>query len=101
MVFKRPQSRIVMNSAMCNLLLRSWGELSQEDAAQRNILIGLYFDALTRDFRELTPSTKEVKVKKIADGTLPVLAHTVEYSKKFTNASKKLLCGAIKVSNFL
>lgn len=97
MVFKKPQSKLIMNSAVCNLLLRSWGELSQEDAAHRNYLVGLYFDTLTREFRELTTTSDETKVKRVVETTLPILAYSVDYSKKFTNASKKLLCAAIKV----
>lgn len=97
MAFKKSQTKLILNSAMCNLLLRSWGELSQEDGARRNYLVGLYFDTFTREFRELTNTTEHVKVKRVVENTLPVLAYSIDYSKKFTNASKKLLCTAIKV----
>lgn len=98
MAFKKAETKLIMSSAMCNLLLRPWGELSQEDTTQRNYLIGLYFDTLTREFRELSGASEEVKIKRVVGNTLPVLAYCVDYSKKFTNASKKLLCAAIKVS---
>lgn len=101
MIFKKSETKLVMSSAMCNLLLRAWGDLSQEDALQRNQLISLYFDALTRDFRELNGTGEGGKIKRIVETTLPVLAYCIDYSKKFPNASKKLLCAAIKVSCFI
>lgn len=101
MVFKKSESKLIMSSAICNLLLRSWGELSQEDAAQRNYLIGLYFDTLTKEFRELNNTSEEAKMKRVIENTLPVLAYCVDYSKKFTNVSKKLLCAAVKVNIIL
>lgn len=97
MVFKKPETKLIMCGAMCNLLLRSWGELSPDDATQRNYLISSYFDTLTREFRELNGVTEEAKIKRVAENTLSVLAYCVDYCKKFANASKKLLCAAIKV----
>lgn len=99
MVFKKPETKLIMCGAMCNLLLRSWGELTPDDTTQRNYLISSYFDTLTREFRELNAMSETTKIERVVENTLSVLAYCVDYCKKFANASKKLLCNALKVIN--
>ncbi|KAJ8970467.1 hypothetical protein NQ317_009441, partial [Molorchus minor] len=91
-----PETKCVLNSSISNLLLKPWGDLSNSDAAQRNLLIGAFFENLTREFRELTPTTSEGKVLEVAQRILPSLSNIVEHCKNFPLASKRLLFAVIK-----
>lgn len=91
-------TREVVNNAVCNILIRPWGDLSQADTAHRNVLIGVFFDMLTKEFRELGPHTPESKVREVVSSTLPSLTHIIEFAKNYPLQSKKLLYVSLKVS---
>lgn len=91
-------TREVVNNAVCNILIRPWGDLSQADTAHRNVLIGVFFDTLTKEFRELGPHTPESKVREVVSSTLPSLTHIIEFAKNYPLQSKKLLYVSLKVS---
>lgn len=96
--FSGTHTRDVLNNALCNILIRPWGELSHTDSSNRNALIGAFFDALTREFRELEIQTSEGKVREIVSTTLPSLSHIIEFAKDFPSQSKKLLYMGLKVT---
>lgn len=82
---------------MCNLLVRPWGDLSDGDKNQRLLLIKVFFDTLTKNFRELTPNTNTEHVKQVVLSTLPCLSQIVEYCKHHSSSSKKLVFSGIQV----
>lgn len=86
---------------MCNLLVRSWGDLSEGDRSQRNLLIKVFFDTLTKNFRELTPNTNQDTVKQVVVSTLPCLSQIIEYCKHHSSSSKKLVHSGIQVSKYI
>lgn len=91
------QTNHLNNSAICNLLLKPWGDINQDDLNQRNILINVFFDSLTKDFRELSVNLmNESRITETVGNVLPALSHIVEYCKNFPMASKRLLCNSIK-----
>ncbi|XP_018332327.1 exportin-6-B isoform X2 [Agrilus planipennis] len=96
--FASQQTKEVIDNAICNVLIRPWGELSQADANQRNFLISVFFDKITKDFRELSNDTYENKVREVVGSTLPSLAHVIQFSKNHPNSSKKLLYMGLKAS---
>ncbi|XP_031353857.1 exportin-6 isoform X1 [Photinus pyralis] len=98
MKYNGTHTREVVNNAVCNILIRPWGELSQADGTHRNALINTFFDGLTRDFRELGPHSSEGKVREVISHTLPLLSHIIEFAKDFPSQSKKLLYMGIKTS---
>lgn len=97
MKFEDQHAGLLVSSAVINLLFRNWGEVPQESVERRNFLIGVYFDCLTKEFRELGVNGEEMRVREVVCRTLPILTHVVEYCKKFSNASKRLLWLAMKV----
>lgn len=87
---------------MCNLLIRSWGDLSESDKNQRNFLVKLFFDTLTKNYRELTPNSNEETVKQVVVSTLPCLSQIIDFCKHHSSSSKKLLHSGIHVrTNFI
>lgn len=96
--FNNKQTTEVVNNALCNILIRPWGELSQQDANKRNQLITAFFDMLTRDFKELTPHVDQNKVREIINDVLPILSNVIVHCKNYPTASKKLLYMGIKVN---
>ncbi|XP_023020105.2 exportin ellipsoid body open [Leptinotarsa decemlineata] len=90
------QTSLIVNNSVSNLLLRSWGTLSQEDTAQRNAFVTVFFENLTKDFRELSSSTHEERARHIVERVLPSLSCIIENCRHFPMASKKLLTAAIK-----
>ncbi|KAK4874303.1 hypothetical protein RN001_013663 [Aquatica leii] len=96
--FSGSHTREVVNNAVCNILVRPWGELSHSDASHRNALINTFFDGLTREFKELGPHSSENKVKEVVSVTLPLLSHIIEFGTDFPSQSKKLLYMGIKPS---
>lgn len=95
--FNNKQTKDVVNNAFCNILVRPWGDLSISDANKRLMLINTFFDALTKEFRELTPSLEENKVKGVVCETLTSLCNIVEHCKNNPQSSKKLLYSGLKV----
>ncbi|KAJ8947794.1 hypothetical protein NQ318_019466 [Aromia moschata] len=96
MKYSDRKTKCVINSSVSNLLLKPWGELSQNDSMQRNILIGMFFDNLTKEFRELSPNINEGRALDVVDNILPSLSSIIEHCKNYPLASKKLLYIAIK-----
>ncbi|KAL3272659.1 hypothetical protein HHI36_014124 [Cryptolaemus montrouzieri] len=92
------ETRHIVNGSICNLLLRNWGESNQRDNEMRHYLVGIFFDNLTKDFRLLTATTEEQRVRDISENTLNCLSHVVDFCKHFSNSSKRLLYLAIKSS---
>lgn len=86
----------VLYQAMCNLLVRPWGDLSDGDKNQRLLLIKVFFDTLTKNFRELTPDNNVEDIKQVALSTLPCLSRIVEYCKHHSSSSKKLVHSGIQ-----
>lgn len=82
---------------MCNLLIRPWGDLNDSDKNQRMMLIQVFFDALTKDFRTLTVNTNETQVQQVVLSTLPYISRIIEYCKHHSTASKKLLISGLQV----
>lgn len=89
----------IINNAACNVLIRPWGEISQTDSLQRNMLIEAFFSSLVRDFRQLTPSSPENLVKDVTKYTLHCLTQIIEFAKHFPSQSKKVLYSSLKVSS--
>ncbi|KAG5885493.1 Exportin-6 [Gonioctena quinquepunctata] len=90
------QTSLIVNNSVSNLLLKSWGTLSQEDTAQRNAFAGGFFDSLTKDFRELSPNMQEERVRHVVEKVLPSLSHIIENCRHFPMVSKKLLATTIR-----
>ncbi|XP_028138810.1 exportin-6 [Diabrotica virgifera virgifera] len=94
--FSDKHTNCIVNNAVANLLLKPWGDLRQEDAVQRNLFIGTFFESLTKDFRELTLDTREDRMQNVVESVLPSLSVIVESCRHFPIASKKLLTASIK-----
>lgn len=86
----------VLHQSMCNLLIRPWGDLNDSDKNQRMMLIQVFFDALTKDFRTLTVNTNETQVQQVVLSTLPYISRIIEYCKHHSTASKKLLISGLQ-----
>lgn len=86
----------LVNDAICNLLFRNWGELSQSDSNARQYLIESFFENLTRDFRQLCVNTEEGKIRDVTLQVFPALAQLIDFCKNLPNMSKKLLFIALK-----
>lgn len=95
--YNNKQTTEVVNNALCNILIRPWGELSQQDTTKRNQLITGFFDMLTKDFRELTPHVDQHKIREIVNDVLPILSNIIVHCKNYPTTSKKLLYMGIKV----
>lgn len=95
--FNSKQTTEVVNNALCNILIRPWGELTQQDANKRNQLITGFFDMLTKDFSELTPHHEQHKVREIVNEVLPIISNVIVHCKNYPTTSKKLLYMGIKV----
>ncbi|KAK9883135.1 hypothetical protein WA026_001329 [Henosepilachna vigintioctopunctata] len=90
------ETRHLVNVSICNLLLRNWGESTHRDLEMRQYLVGVFFDNITKDFRILTSTTEEQRVREVCDNTLNALSHIIDFCKHFSNSSKKLLYLALK-----
>ncbi|CAH1116071.1 unnamed protein product [Phaedon cochleariae] len=86
----------VVCKAVSNLLLKSWGNLSQADSEQRSAMVNTFFDRLTNDFRSLSPITPEESVRTVVERTLPSLSIITENCQNLPMASKKLMAAAIR-----
>lgn len=94
--FLDKQTNCIVNNAVSNMLLKPWGELNQEDSAQRNLFVGAFFEQLTKDFRELALDAREDRVQTVVESVLPSLSVIIESCRHFPIASKKLLTVALK-----
>ncbi|CAG9863214.1 unnamed protein product [Phyllotreta striolata] len=101
LTFCDKQTVCVVNSSVTNLLLKPWGELSQEDSNRRTSMIDAFFENLTKDFRSLDyhldfRSCREDRTLQVVENTLPSLSVIVERCKHYPIASKKLLTAILK-----
>lgn len=94
--FNDNQTNYLVNNAICNLLLQNWHTNNQNHLDWQRDLINSFFDTLTRDFKELSPSSGESRVNEVVAKVLPALAHIVKFCKDFPMNSKKLLTTAVK-----
>ncbi|XP_050298524.1 exportin-6-A-like [Anthonomus grandis grandis] len=85
-----------VNSAVCDILLKHLKSFDQETLQRYKLLIGLFFNDLTRDFRDLVPNTVETKVHATVQTALPALSHVIDYCRGFPVIAKKELTLAIK-----
>ncbi|XP_017775704.1 PREDICTED: exportin-6-B isoform X2 [Nicrophorus vespilloides] len=90
------QCKEVVMCAFTNLLVKPWGELSQQDLQKRNQMIVQFFESITKDFKEINATTDARRVKDVVETVLPCLSSVVNYSKHFPLNSKKTLYSAIK-----
>lgn len=86
-----------LNSAACEILFRHLKTFDQDTSHRYKLLIEMYFNELTKDFRNLVPDNREEKVKPTVEKLLPALSHIIEYCRGFPLVSKKELTNAIKV----
>lgn len=87
-----------INSAICEILLKHLKSFDQETLQRYKLLIGMFFNELTRDFRDLTPNSLEAKVRSTVECTLPALSFIVEYCRGYSIVAKKELTSVIKVT---
>lgn len=58
----------------------------------------MFFNELTRDFRDLTPNSLEAKIRSTVECTLPALSFIIEYCRGYSVVAKKELTSVIKVT---
>ncbi|CAG9773890.1 unnamed protein product [Ceutorhynchus assimilis] len=85
-----------VNSAICEILLKNLKSVNEETLQRHKLLIKLFFDELTRDFRNLNHSSPEDTVRAVVTNTLPALSLIIKYCRSFNVGAKKELINAIK-----
>ncbi|KAF7269338.1 hypothetical protein GWI33_017631 [Rhynchophorus ferrugineus] len=70
----------------------------QETVQRYKLLIGIFFDGITSDFKELTCNSTEAKVCSVVVEVLPALSHVIEYCRGFPIIAKRELTSAIKTT---
>ncbi|XP_076269879.1 exportin ellipsoid body open [Rhynchophorus ferrugineus] len=90
--------RDTVNSAVCDILLRHLKSFDQETVQRYKLLIGIFFDGITSDFKELTCNSTEAKVCSVVVEVLPALSHVIEYCRGFPIIAKRELTSAIKTT---
>ncbi|XP_066246202.1 exportin-6 [Euwallacea similis] len=94
--FSSPDISNAIFSAICEILLKHLKAFDQETLQRYKLLIGIFFNEITRDFRDLTPSSLEAKVRATVEGVLPTLSHMIEYCRGYPLGARKELTSAIK-----
>ncbi|KAL1498173.1 hypothetical protein ABEB36_009014 [Hypothenemus hampei] len=85
-----------LNSAVCEILLKYFKSFDQKTIQLHKVWILVFIDNLTQDFRDLTPTSAESKIRIVVEKVLPSVIHIIEYCRGYPLGAKKELASGLK-----